>query len=290
MPRLIAPILAVSVLVLGARTMAVDAGLPADTPRKVYISAVDSKGAPVGDLKAADVSVKENGKPYPVASLEPATAPMQVAIVVDAPAAAFQNAVARFLETTRGKGQFMITMLSPQPRNVVDFTDDVTALKDALGKLGGSMLTQAQADQGDMLIDAVADAAKALQKRKLERGIIVVFTSHGGQLQRTEPEPVLSGIRESGASLNVIYRTGLDLGPVLLDGMKQTGGVAQEVPQAGGQTDNLTPAAARLADALLHQYVLNYTLPNGVKMSDKITVETTRKDIKLIAPTRIPNK
>jgi hypothetical protein len=234
--------------------------------------------------------VKENGKPYPVASLDPASAPMQVAIVVDAPAAAFRDAVAKFLDTTLSKGQFMITMLSPQPKNVVDFTNDANALKDALGKLAGSMITQAQADQGDMLVEAVADAAKALQKRKLERGIIVVFTSHGGQLQRTEPEPVLSGLRESGASLNVIYRTGLDLGPVLLDGLKQTGGLAQEVPQAGGQTDNLTPAAARLADALLHQYVLSYTLPNGVKMSDKLAVETSRKDIKLIAPSRIPNK
>jgi len=244
----------------------------------------------VADLKAADVSVKENGKPYPVASLEPATAPMQVAIVVDAPAAAYQGAVAKFLDTTLGKGQFMITMLSPQPKNVVDFTNDTAALKDAIGKLGGSLITQAQSDRGDMLVEAVADAAKALQKRKLERGIIVVFTSHGGQLQQTEPEPILSGIRDSGASLNVIYRAGLDLGPVLLDGMKQTGGLSQEVPAAGGQTDNLTPAAARLADALVHQYVLNYTLPNGVKMSDKIAVETTRKDIKLIAPTRIPNK
>jgi hypothetical protein len=89
--------------------------------------------------------------------------------------------------------------------------------------------------------------------------------------------------------VNVVYRTGADLGPVLFDGMKQMGGLAEQVPQVG-QTDSFTPAAARLADGLLHQYVLSYSLPDGVKMSDKITVETTRKDVKLIAPSRIPNK
>ena len=79
MPRYIAPIIVVAAVALGATTIAsVDAArFSADTPRKVYISAVDAKGASVADLKAADVSVKENGKPYPVASLEPATAPYQ---------------------------------------------------------------------------------------------------------------------------------------------------------------------------------------------------------------------
>jgi VWFA-related protein len=277
MLRLVTPILALATLV------------SAETPRKVYISATDAKGAAIADLKATDLTVKEGGKPYPVASLTAATAPMQVAIVVDAPAAAFQNAVAKFLEATLGKGQFMITMLTPQPRKVVDFTDDVAALKDALGQLGGSKMAQAQADQGDMLVEAVDTSAKALQQRKLERSIIVVFSSHGGQLTRTEPEQSLSQLRASGASLNVIYRLGLDLGPVLVDGMKQMGGLSEEVPQVG-QTDNFAPAATRLADKLLHQYVLTYALPDGVKMSDKVEIQTSRKDIKLIAPSRIPNK
>ena len=35
---------------------------PAETPRTVYLSAVDGKGAPVTDLTTADLVVKEGGQ------------------------------------------------------------------------------------------------------------------------------------------------------------------------------------------------------------------------------------
>jgi hypothetical protein len=54
-----------------------------EVTRQVYISAVDSSGAPVTDLTAADIAVKEGGKERQVASLQPAVAPMQVASLVD---------------------------------------------------------------------------------------------------------------------------------------------------------------------------------------------------------------
>ena len=93
-------------------------------------------------------------------------------------------------------------------------------------------------------------------------------------------------MRSSGASLNTLHATGADLGEVLLDGAKQTGGRLEEA----GAATSFSPAAAKLADILLHQYVVSYALPDGVKMSDKVAIETSRKDIKLIAPTRIPDK
>ena len=69
---------AMALLAAGAGTAATVSSAPvkAETARKVYISALDAKGAVVTDLTAADITVKENGKPYPVASVEPLSAPM----------------------------------------------------------------------------------------------------------------------------------------------------------------------------------------------------------------------
>jgi len=283
MQRILIPVLAVATVSLGARTATVGS-TPAETVRKVYISVTDSKGVPAVDLTAADVTVKENGKPYPVASLEPAKAPMHIAIVVDdGGTGAFQSAVAELLQKTFGKAQYRISMLTPQATTVIDFTEETDGLKGAIGRLG---LRGRQRASGDHLLTGVSEAAKALQQRNAERPIIVVMTLGSGQATEIDPKAVLSTLRTSGASLNVLYFSGADIGEVMIDGPKQSGGRIEEA-NAGAP---IAPAAGKLAEILLKQYVLTYKLPDGVKMSDKVAVETSRKGVTLTAPTRIPDK
>jgi hypothetical protein len=108
MNRAIVLVLAIPTLTLAARTAAPIDTAPAgaEITRKVYIAAADSKGAPVIDLTASDITVKEGGKAYPATTLQPATAPMQVAILVDdGGTGAFQPAVAQFLQTCLGRGR-----------------------------------------------------------------------------------------------------------------------------------------------------------------------------------------
>jgi hypothetical protein len=286
MNRLIVLLLAASTMTLASRTTATMATVPAraEVTRKVYISAADANGAPVIDLTAADITVKEGGKDRPVASLQPAVAPMQVVILVDdAGTGAFQSAIAQFLQKTLGRGQFSVTLLSPQATKVVDFTDDGGALKNALGRLGARGRVQ---PDGDQMPDAILHSAKTLQHRKAERPVILALTVAGGQPQSVEPTDVLTALRLSGAALNVVFVTGADLGMVMGDGPKQSGG---RIEQAG-TGPAIASAALRIADALQHQYLLTYTLPDGVKMSDRITVTTSRKGIALTSPSRIADK
>ena len=220
MNRSILVLLAAATMTLTSRAMAtVDtASARAEVARKVYISATDAKGAPVTDLTAADITVKEGGKEQPVASLEPAVAPMQVAILVDdAGTGAFQSAVAQFLQKSLGHGQFSISLLSPQAAKIVDFTEDVAALKNALGRLGARGRLQ---PDGDQMLEAIADSAKTLQQRKAERPVILAMTAAGGQPHSIEPQNVLTALRLSGATLNVLFVTGADLGMVMGDGPK----------------------------------------------------------------------
>jgi hypothetical protein len=281
MTRSIAALIAASTLAL---TVPATRAAGAEVTRKVYISARDSRGAPITDLTAAEITVKEGGKERAVVSLQPATAPLQIAILVDdSGTGAFQAGVFEFLQKVLGRGQFSISMLTPQALRLVDFTDDVEKLKGALGRLGQRGRVQAD---GDQLPEAIAESAKELQLRKAERPVILALTIAGGMLHSVEPNNVLRTVRTSGAGLNVVYITGADLGQVLGDGPRESGGRIEEA--STGQA--IGPAMARVADSLLNQYVLTYTLPDGVKLSDRLNVTTSRKGLKLTSPSRISDR
>lgn len=273
-------------MVLTALAMPVAGGASrgADVQRTVYFSALDAKDAPVTDLTAADLAVKEGGKDRAIASVQSATAPMYVSILVDdAGTGAFQSAVAQFIETMQGHAQFAIRAFNPQPSRLTDFTADAGALQAAINGIGprGRVVTV-----GEQMMEAVSEAAKELQQRKAVRAAIVVLTVGGEQAQSHEAEPALDAVRNSGASLNVVHLAGLELGQVLGDGPKRSGGMIQQI--GGGVVPG--PVLAKVADSLLHQYVLTYTLPDGVKPNEKFSLTTSRRGVTLLAPSRLSVK
>ncbi len=82
--------------------------------------------------------------------------------------------------------------------------------------------------------------------------------------------------------LNVVHVIGADLGMAMADGPRQSGG---RIERRDGRRD--PSALIRIANSLQQQYQLTYTLPEGVKPSERLAVSTTRKGITLTAPTRI---
>jgi hypothetical protein len=256
----------------------------ADVLRTVYFSAVDSKGAHVPDLTAADLTVKEGGKDRVIDAVKPATAPMQISILVDdAGTGGFQNAVGQFIQTTFGRAEYTIRVLNPQAIKVVDFTKNGDELRTALGRLGQRGRIPVDNEQ---MIAGVFDAAKELRQREARRPAIIALTVAGEKALADTADETLNALKSSGASLSVVYVTGIELGKVLGDGPKQSGGIIEQV------NGHIVPAStlARIADNLLKQYVLTYTVPDGVKPSDRLALTTSRKDVKLLAPTRIPEK
>ena len=256
----------------------------ADVLRSFYFSAVDSTGAHVTDLTAADLTVKEGGKERAITAVRPATAPMQISLLVDdAGTGAFQPSVAQFLQTTLGRAQFSIRVLNPQPIMVAMLTDDVVALRSAIGRMGPRGKTQ---PDGDQIIAGVSDAAKELKQLRAARPSIVVLSASGETVSSDIADEALRALKDSGASLSVLYITGVEMGKVLGDGPKQSGGMTQ---QANG-TVAVGPALAKIADNLMNQYVLTYTVPDGVKLNDRISLSTSRKGVTLIAPSRLADK
>jgi len=256
----------------------------ADVQRTVYFAALDSSGAAVTDLTAADLAVKENGKERTIQSVEPATAPMQVSLLVDdGGSGAFQAAVADFMQGLLGHAEFAIRAMNPQPTKLTGFTGDAAALQAALNGIGPRGQVQTT---GEQMPDAISDAANELQQRKAARPVIVVLTVGGEIAQSNQAGPALDALKRSGASLHVIYLSGLQLGQVLGDGPKRSGGTTEQI--GGGVVPGRV--LAKIADQLKHQYVLTYTLPDGVKPNEKLALTTSRKGLTLLAPSRIPDK
>ena len=265
--------------------------------RRFYMSATDAKGAPITDLTAADLTVKEGGKERPIASLAPATAPMHIALLVeDAGSGGFQSAVAQFVQSTAEKAKLSIRLLDPRAIKLCDYTQDANTLQTAVERLGRiGRLGRIQGD-GEYLLDAILETAKELQKLKAERPLILALTVRGetrlvgdplqGTASSDDPDAMLTQLRNSGVALNAIYLTRSTTGRFLSDGPKQSGGMGEAV----GNSEGIAPALAKILNSVTHQYEVAYTLPAGVKLDARLAVATSRKGVTLIAPTRIPDK
>jgi hypothetical protein len=256
----------------------------AETTRTVYISAVDAKGASVTNLTPADIVVRENGQVRAVTHLVLATEPSHVAVLVDdGGSGTLQAPVARLLAAGAGRAAFSISILNPQPFRLNDYTTEFEVLRTAIGKIVERGRTQ---QDGIQLIEAVSWAAKDLQKRKLSRPVIVALTNGGEPEVSDVANYILTDLRESGAALHLVYVGGVPMGKVLVDGPTLSGGSST---LANG-TQAFFTALNAVAGTLASQYRLTYVLPDGVKAHERLQVTTTRPDVKIVAPTRIPNK
>jgi VWFA-related protein len=268
--------------------------------RAVYVTAVDRHGAPVTDLTAADFNVKEGGKAREVVSAGLATAPMQIALLVDDNGTGvFRYGVGRFIERLLGRAEFSLSTVTGQSQKLVGYTASTEALSEAIAKLTARPATP----DGGQLLEGISEAAKELEQRKALRPVIMAL-SVGGEEHSTLPaHHVLDQLRKSGAALYVVQlvspmlRSRVEantpaallgenhnLGVVLGDGPKQSGGRRVEIAAATG----IPLGLHELAESLKHQYLIEYALPEDVKPSDRISVSVKRGGVSLRAPTHIP--
>ena len=131
-----------------------------------------------------------------------------------------------------------------------------------------------------------AKAGDDLRQREAPRPVILVLSASGESEVAERADYALKELRDSRAGLNVLHVTGIELGRVLGDGPKQSGGMVQQVNGNMG----LGPVLAKIADHLVHQYVLTYDIPAGTKLNEKVSITTSRKGVTLLAPSRLPEK
>ncbi len=271
--------------------------------RTVYATVTDKTGDPVPGLSPADFVVKIGGKDRQVVHVEPAAAPLRIAIIVDDNGSGlFRYGVGKFIEKLQGRAEFTISQVTGQTQRIVDYTTDGRELSEAIAQLGARPATS----DGGQLLEAIAETARDFGKRRARRGVIVALTVGGEEHSTLPAHHVLNELRKGGAALHVISVSAsalrstvavqrpsallgdnLSLSEVLGEGPKQSGGSRGEIVATAGLVSGLQ----QLALALLHnQYAISYSQRPGEKFSEKISVSSTARGVTVVAPTRIEEK
>jgi hypothetical protein len=275
--------------------------------RTIYVTALDRDGRAVTDLQAADFAVKVANKPLNVVRAEPAQMPLRIAVLVaDAGTGGFQQALGNFMQQLLGRAEFSLISVIIQPELVVDYASEGALLRDGLRRLGPR-----GRQRGAQLMEAIRETAGTVRRDGRRPAILVLRVGSEATTPLSGNE-VREQLRASGALLHVVSTLGaqrapassarpgisseqaqmedadttnsiLNLGRVLGDGARESGGRHDQVVST-----TLVPALERIADELLHQYAVTVSLPDGVKPTDRLSVSTTRKGVKLQAPSRLP--
>lgn len=273
---------------------------PASSPRVVYAIAIDERGVPVTDLTPADFTVKEDGKVQQVIAAETATAPPQIAIIVDDNGTGiFRYGLSDFVQRFRERAEMALSVVQGQTRKVVDYTTSFPALMAGINSLGVRPATP----DGGQLLEGIYEAAKELKQREAKRPVIIALTVGGEEHSTLTARYVLDQLHQSGAALHVVFagsravRTtsaanrpadllegNLNISEVLGDGPKQSGGRRHDVIATNALLSDLQQIARELKD----QYVVTYLRPDNVKSARNIDVSVRRRGVTLIAPSRAP--
>jgi len=279
--------------------------------RTIYVSVTDKTGTAITDMQAADFEVKDGGKASAIVSVAPAQIPLRIALLVaDQGTGAFQLGTGRFMQKLLGHAEFSLYSIIVQPEKLIDFSHDGAELSAALKRLGprGRETGSAQ------LLEAIQEVTKEVQHED-RRPAIVVMRLGGEGPTTLNGNDVREALRKSGAVLYVVSAAGAQasappqargtdavsvqqgqirdqemtdgqfaLNQVLGDGAKESGGRHDQVV-----TTTHAKAVEQVAEELLHQYEIKYSLPDGAKPSEKISVSTKRKGVTIHAPSRVAN-
>ena len=263
--------------------------------RDIYVSVVDGKGAAVTGLTAKDFTVREDGVAREVLRAVPATAPLDIVLLVDDSQAAtaavpyLRDGLTRFVERLQGKASIGLVTIGERPTSVAERTKDIAAVKKGISRIF------ARPGAGAYLLEAILDTSRGFQKRDTERPVIVAIATEGVEFSNQPYERVLDTLYASGATLHVLM-VGSPSSSMSDEIRNRNITAAEGTEGTGGRREQLLTelaipdALAKLADELLNQYVVTYGRPEALVPPEKVQVSVTKPGLTARARTRLPQK
>jgi hypothetical protein len=150
----------------------------AQKTRRVYLSVTTPEGAPVTDLTAADVQLREDGVEQKVAKVSLSNHPMRIALLVDTTDSQYQQmdlraALGAFIDAIPAQHELMFVSTGQNVRVVVQPTLDRKKMKDSAGSV---FLVKG----GTLLFDGINEIDNRFMKKATDQTPIFVVVSGDG--------------------------------------------------------------------------------------------------------------
>jgi hypothetical protein len=266
------------------------------TTRTVYVTITDDKNVGLSDLTQADFVVKEGGKEREIVKIERATAKMRLSLAVEELLTAdtqVRMGLFEFMKRVIGNAEIRLVTIGLRNTTVVDYTSNLDTLVAALNKFA------LNPPKDSAVAEGVLQMSSEFSEQKPERPVMVVVCATGSQ-SGTEARNVLDKLRDSRATMFVAAWLGgssvsgganslADMSgrdQVIGDGPKQSGGRRIDFPGTASTSKTLL----QIAGDLESQFVITYTLPDGVKPDRRFALSAKRRGLSVRFPSAIADK
>jgi hypothetical protein len=257
---------------LVALLLALTAAEPAGVKGAVSVTVIDKSGAMVTDLRADEVSLKEEGQVRVVSRVERDARPLALAVLVDSSEAMGKGAlqdladpVMDFLEGLPGQVDRTL-MLIGTPPEVFAFEDPAAArirlrARPPFGKLS--------------LYDGIAEAAQRLSRKPgTRRALVIVMTDRFSEEDR--PKALQAAARAYPLVLALQFQGAGTYAPGLDSIVKWSGGLYEHIGAVSGVGKSLQ----KLRPELEAPWLVVYETPSAVE-ARKVEVKVARKGTKV---------
>ena len=280
-------VLAAGLLWLSASLGAQRAARPIAREKSLYVSVVDQNGAPVPDLGPSDFLVKEDNVTREVLHVEPATEPMQIAVLVDTSTAArneityLRQGLPEFVmmltkPTASGrKNQMALIGIGERHTVLVDYSTDPIQINKGVNRIWSAP------QSGMYLLDSIVEEAQRLKKREAQRPVLVSITTSGIEYSNRMHDQALEPLKATGAAYYALVlgqpdtslaQEARERAIVLDQGPRDTGGYQEQI-----LASMALPARLKvLGNQLTHQYKVTYGRPESLIPPEKTTVAAVK--------------
>jgi VWFA-related protein len=270
------------------------AGQRASREQQVVVAAVDKGGKAVPGLSAADFTVREDGVAREVLRVAQASAPMQIAILVDTSndmQVVLQDvrrglqAFARAIWAKSPESTIALMEIGERPRQIGSPTTDAKALDGNINAL------VEHSGAGTYLLDGLIETAAQLKNRQAERPVIVAFERDASQEFSTRlAAQVESAIKDAHATLWTLVLQEGDRPDTSNERRERDLALGDTAVHSGGARDvllnriSIESRFAQLADRLTSQYAITYNRPESLIPPTRLEVTSKRAGVRIQAP------
>ena len=257
----------------------------------MFVSVLDSAGAPVPRLTTTDFIIEEDGAEREILEVRPALTPMQVAVLVDTSGSVtgatgdIRRGLETFVERLSDGNELALVTFGGPPRILVESTGRLDRLRDGIGQVFPS------SNNAAYLLDALLETARGFERRESARPVIIAITGEGLDYSYRDSRQVLDALRDSLAAAHMIVLRGgqnvainSDFG--VSDSGRERDIVLEQGPvTSGGQRYDVMLSARldtvldEIAAVILSQYEVVYSRPASLIPPEAITVRMRREDL-----------